>query len=165
MKSRHLFIFRGVFAIFVFAAAPAYAIVAGQPDSVDAKVIDECLTSVADAKADPNGCIGRVSKGCLEKASDVAAIKECSNRESLVWNAREIRDYAQLTKLLRDDSVTQVLREAERSYVIAKLKKCTFERISHKNSAKSLASEAECEATSTARQDLWLTEQIDSFKN
>jgi hypothetical protein len=164
MKSRHLLIFRGAFAIFAFTALPAYAIIPGQPDPADVKVIDECLTSVADTKTDPNSCIGRVSKGCIEKASNVAAIKECSNRETLVWNAKEIRDYAQLTKLLSNDSTTQALREAERSYVVAKLKKCTFERISHKNS-ESLASEAQCEASATARQDLWLTEQINSFKN
>jgi hypothetical protein len=39
MKSRHPLIFRGAFAAFIFTGNPAYAIIPGQPDPDDVKVM------------------------------------------------------------------------------------------------------------------------------
>jgi uncharacterized protein YecT (DUF1311 family) len=147
------------------AAAPAYAAIAGQPNSADVKTIEACVADAAAAKTDSDACIGRVSGSCLEKAPTTAAKEECSNRELLVWDTALNRDYARLTALLTDDSVKQALRDAERDFFVAKLKKCTFDRIVHKDSPDGLVAAAQCDVKTTARQDLWLLEQINSFNS
>ena len=147
-----------------FAAGPIYAVVQGQPDANDVKAIDACLANAAATKADPSSCIGHVSDSCIEKASTTPAVEECSNREALVWDAALNRDYAQLTKLLVEDGAKQALRDAERGFAVAKLTKCTFERIPHRNSPKAVAAAAQCAVRATARQDFWLIDQINAFK-
>jgi uncharacterized protein YecT (DUF1311 family) len=151
-------------AISGFAAARAYAAIAGRPDATDVKVIDTCLADATTAKSDPDACIGHVSSGCVEIAPTTAAKEKCIERELLVWDAALNRDYAQLTELLTDDSVKQALRDAERDFIIAKLGKCTFERIARKDSADALLAAALCNVKATARQDLWLIEQTTYLK-
>jgi uncharacterized protein YecT (DUF1311 family) len=152
----------GVLAIL---ALPAYAAIPGQPNPDDVKTIDACIADASAAKTDPDACIGRISSGCLEKAPTSTAMKECSNRELLVWEAALNRDYAQLTALLADDSVKQALREAERDFLLDKLKRCSFERIAHRDAPDALVAAARCDVKATARQDLWLLNQIDSLKS
>jgi hypothetical protein len=57
------------------------------------------------------------------------------------------------------------LRGAERDFFVAKLGNCTFERIAHKDSPDALVAAALCDVRATARQDLWLIEQINSLKS
>ncbi len=151
-------------SVLAFGVAPARAAIAGQPDAADVRTIDACLADAAKTKADPDICVGSVAGGCLKGASTTAAREQCSNRELLVWDAALNRDLAQLTALLGDDNAKRALRDAERDFFVAKLKKCTFERLAHKDSAESLVAAAQCDVRATARQDLWLIDQINSFK-
>ncbi len=151
--------------LLAFAVAPVYAAIPGQPSAADVKTIEACVADARTAKTDPDACIGRVSGSCLETASTTAEKEACSNRELLVWQAALNRDYAQLTALLTDDSVKQALRDAERDFFVAKLKRCTFDRIAHRDSPDALVAAARCDVKATARQDLWLLDQINSFKS
>lgn len=148
-----------------FGAIRAWAAIPGQPKEADVKTIDACLVDAANAKADRDVCIGRVSSKCLESAPTTAAKEECADRELLVWNAALNRDYARLTELLIDDNVKQALRDAERDFFVAKLKKCTFDRLAHRDSPDGLVAASRCDLTATARQDLWLIEEIESLKS
>ena len=151
-------------SIVAIVALPAYAAIPGQPNSADVKTIDACIADAQAARTDPGACIGRISSNCLEKASTSAAIEECSNRELLVWEAALNRDYAQLTGLLTDDIVKQALRDAERDFLVARSKRCSFERIARQNSPDALVAAARCNVKATAQQDLWLLDQINSIK-
>jgi uncharacterized protein YecT (DUF1311 family) len=158
-------------AIFVTALTAAtldisasLAAIPGQPNPADVKTIEACLADAAKAKSDPDPCIGRVWNDCVGAAQTDAAKKECSSRELLVWEAALNRDYMQLEAFVIDASAKQTLRDAERSYAIVKLKKCTFERLAHRDDPAALAAAARCEIRETARQDLWLLDQINSFK-
>ncbi len=152
-------------SVLAIAATPAYAAIAGQPNPADVKTIDSCVVDARTANTDPDSCIGRVSSSCLETASTTAAMEECNNRELLVWRAALNRDYAQLTALLSDDSMKQALRDAERDFFAYELKQCTFDRIAHKDAPDALVAAARCNVKATARQDLWLLDQINSFKS
>jgi uncharacterized protein YecT (DUF1311 family) len=151
-------------SILAIVALPAYASIPGQPDSADVKTIEACIANAQTAKTDPGACIGRISSQCLEKASTSAGAEECSNRELLVWEAALNRDYAQLTTLITDDSVKQALRDAERDFLIDRLKRCSFERIARRNSPDALVAAARCNVKAAAQQDLWLLDQINSIK-
>jgi uncharacterized protein YecT (DUF1311 family) len=151
-------------SILAIVALPAYASIPGQPNSADVKTIEACIADAQAARTDPGACIGRISNNCLEKASTSAATEECSNRELLVWEAALNRDYAQLTALLTDDIVKQALRDAERDFQIDRLKRCSFERIAHRNTPDALVAAARCNARAAAQQDLWLLDQINSAK-
>jgi uncharacterized protein YecT (DUF1311 family) len=165
MLTRFPFSRRAVFvSILAIVALPAYAAIPGQPNSADVKTIDACIADALAAKTDPDACIGRISSSCLEKASTSAATEECSNRELLVWEAALNRDYAQLTAVLTDDSVKQALRDAERDFLVDKLKRCSFERIARRNAPDALVAASRCNVKATAQQDLWLLDQINSVK-
>jgi uncharacterized protein YecT (DUF1311 family) len=166
MKTRFSFIFGAVLlGAMTIGPAPGSAAIPGQPNPADVKTIDACLADAAKAKSDPDVCIGRIWNDCLGAAQTTAAKKECSERELLVWDAALNRDYMQLEAFLIDANAKQTLRDAERAYAIAKLKKCTFERIAHKDDPASLVAAARCDVRETARQDLWLLDQINSFKS
>jgi hypothetical protein len=151
-------------SILAIVALPAQASIPGQPNSADVKTIDACIADAQAARTDPGACIGRISNKCLEKASTSAATEECSNRELLVWEAALNRDYAQLTALLTDDIAKQALRDAERDFQIDRLKRCSFERIAHRNAPDALVAAARCNVRAAAQQDLWLLDQINSVK-
>jgi uncharacterized protein YecT (DUF1311 family) len=153
-----------LFAAAAICATPSLAAIPGQPNAADVKAVDACLADAAKAKGDPDACIGRVTNECLANTQTPAAMHECNNRELLVWDAALNRDYTQLTAFLTDDSKKQALREAQREFFVGKLKTCTFERLAHRDSAGGLAAAARCEVKATARQDLWLVDQINSFK-
>jgi uncharacterized protein YecT (DUF1311 family) len=164
MTSAILVIFRAV-AIGALSAAgtTAYGAIPGQPNPDDVKTIDVCMANASKTSTDPDTCIGQVTTTCL-KNSPSATAKQCTDREFLVWEAALNRDYAQLNAFLADDGVKQALRDEQRDFIIARLKKCTFERIAHKNAPESLAAAAQCNVKATARQELWVLEQINSFK-
>jgi uncharacterized protein YecT (DUF1311 family) len=165
MLNRFPFPRRAAFmSILAIVALPAHASIPGQPNSADVKTIEACIADAQAARTDPGACIGRISSKCLEKASTSAATEECSNRELLVWEAALNRDYAQLTALLTDDIVKQALRDAERDFQIDRLKRCSFERIAHRNTPDALVAAARCNARAAAQQDLWLLDQINSAK-
>ena len=81
-----------------------------------------------------------------------------------LYEQRGNRDYAQLTALLTDDIVKQALRDAERDFQIDRLKRCSFERIAHRNTPDALVAAARCNVKAAAQQDLWLLDQINSAK-
>ena len=164
MKIRFLLLFASLLGATAVGAPPSSAAIPGQPNPADVKTIEACLADAAKAKSDPDACIGRVSNDCLSAAQTDVAKKECSARELLVWDAALNRDYMQLEAFIIDANAKQTLRDAERSYAIDKLKKCTFERLSHKDNPAGLASAARCDVRETARQDLWLLDQINSFR-
>ncbi len=151
--------------VLAFASTPTYAAIAGQPNPADVKMIDACVADARIAKTDPDHCIGRASSSCLETASTSTATEECNSRELLVWQAALNRDYSQLTALLTDDSAKQSLRDAERDFLVYELKQCTFERIAHRDAPNALVAAVQCNLKATARQDLWLLEQINFFKS
>jgi uncharacterized protein YecT (DUF1311 family) len=166
MKARFSLILGAIlFRALVVNVTPAPAAIPGQPNEADVKTIDACLADAAKTKSDPDVCIGRVWNDCLGGAQTMAAKQECSNRELLVWDAALNRDYMHLEAFLIDGNAKQALRDAERAYAIAKLKKCTFERLAHKDDPASLVAAARCDVRETARQDLWLLDQINSFKS
>jgi uncharacterized protein YecT (DUF1311 family) len=166
MKTRSSVTLRAaLFVALVVGVTQALAAIPGQPDAAAVKTIEACLADATKAKTDPDVCIGRVWNDCLANAPTIPAKKECSDRELLVWSAALNRDYLQLTALLTDDILKQALRDAERDFIIAKSKKCTFERLAHKDSSASLMAASRCDVRDTARQDLWLRDQINSFKS
>ncbi len=150
-------------AVVALDAGPIRAAIPGQPDAADVKTIESCLSDAQQSKVDPDTCIGRVSTDCQEKATTLAAREECFTRELLVWDNASSRDNGKLTELLTDNSLKQALRESERAFAIDKLRQCTFERIAHRNSADALVAAARCDVRATARRDLWLRQEIDSF--
>ena len=151
-------------ALTIFAT-PVFAAIAGQPDAADVKTVDACLADAAKTKGDPDICIGHVSNDCMANAQATATKEACSSRELLVWTAALNRDFAQLMTLLTDDNAKRVLRDAQRDFFVATLKRCTFERLAHKDSAASLVAAGQCDVRATAQQDLWLLEQIGSFSS
>jgi uncharacterized protein YecT (DUF1311 family) len=165
MKIRLSLFFAALMGTAAFDAAPGSAAIPGQPNPADVKTIDACLADAAKAKSDPDVCIGRVWNDCLGAAQTTLAQRECSAREFLVWDAALNRDYMQLEAFIIDGTAKQALRDAERAYAIAKLKKCTFERLAHKDDPASLVAASRCDVRETARQDLWLLDQINSFKS
>jgi hypothetical protein len=150
-------------AIVSLDSGPVRSAIPGQPDAADVMAIDSCLVEAQKAKADLDTCIGRVSSGCQEKAPTLAAREECFTRELLVWDQALSRDSAKLTGLLIDGSLKEALREAERAFAVDKLRQCTFDRIAHRNSPDALLAAARCDVRTTARHDLWLRQEIDSF--
>lgn len=146
-------------------AFTANAAIPGQPMEADVKTIDACLADAVNAKTDQDVCIGRISSQCQENAPTTAAKEACNDRELLVWNAALVRDYARLTALVTDNNVKQALRDAERDFVVAKLAKCTFDRLVHKDSPDGLIAASRCDVTATARQDLWLNQEIESLSS
>ena len=150
---------------FAVAISPAEADIPGQPEAADVKTIDQCLADATATKMDPDTCIGSVSRNCAEKAASIAAKEECSNRELLVWNAALTRDYAVLTDLLPSESGKSELRDVERDFLISKQRRCTFERVVHDNAPDALVQASQCNVRAIARQDLWLREQIGSFRH
>jgi uncharacterized protein YecT (DUF1311 family) len=148
----------------LFAANPGCAAIASQPNPEDVTTIDACVADARAAKTDPDACIGRVFGACAKTASTAPAIEECNDRELRVWQTALNRDYAQLATLLPDDNAKQALRDAERDFLVYQLKQCTFERVAHRDSPDALAAAARCTVKATARQDLWLLDQISSFK-
>jgi hypothetical protein len=154
-----------LFVLLALAAPPAGAVIPGQPVAADVELVDSCLAQAAAAKSDADACIGRVEAGCAAEAATAAAKRQCSNREFLVWNMALDRDYLRLTALVADGAARQALREAEREFAVAKLKRCTFERIARGNSPDALIAASRCEVQATARQDLWLREQVDLLKS
>jgi len=153
--------FLGLFAL---GFAPANADVPGRPDPADVAKIDACLADAARATTDLDACIGRISSACAETATTTAAREECSDRELLVWNGALTHDYARLTAMVADATAKQALRDAQRDFIVSKLKKCTFERLARKDSPEALVAAARCDVRATARQDLWLREQIESLE-
>jgi uncharacterized protein YecT (DUF1311 family) len=149
-------------ALVCFTLRPAIAAIAGQPNAADVKTIDECVADARKAKTDPDACIGGVTNKCLETASTTNAKEECVSRELRVWEAALPRDFAQLFASLADNNLQQALRDEERAFFLAKLKQCTFDRIAHKDAPDALITAERCNVRDTARQDLWLLDQIDS---
>jgi uncharacterized protein YecT (DUF1311 family) len=145
-------------------ALSAHAAIPGQPNPADVKAVDSCIVDAAGAKTDPGACIGRVAESCLAGAATNPEREGCNNRELFVWEAALNRDYAQLTSLLTDDGIKQALRDAERAFWIDKLKRCSFDRIAHRDAPDSLLAAARCNLRATGRQDLWVVEQINSLK-
>ena len=160
----HAFVVGAVLsAMSTLGGVPAYAAIPGYPDPADVKLVASCLADAAQANADPDTCIGRLSGDCISKAEKPGPAKlaeECSNREFLVWDAALNRDYDRLTMLLADANLKQALRDAQRDFFVSELKQCTFERLLLKDSPEALAAAARCKVRSTARQDFWLTDQI-----
>jgi uncharacterized protein YecT (DUF1311 family) len=145
---------------------PGIAAIPGQPAPADVKTIEDCLASVAQDKTDPDACIGKVTAMCQQTASGPAsaAAQVCVSRELLVWDSASNRDFAHLSALLADSDTKEALREVQRSFVLFKLKECTFVRIAHKDSADALAAASRCNLKASARYEIWLLDQIDSFK-
>jgi uncharacterized protein YecT (DUF1311 family) len=165
MKARYPLIFgAALFGAFCVGATFALAAIPGHANPADIKIIDECLADSSKAKADPDICIGRVWNACLGAEQTAPGKEDCGNRELDVWIAALNRDVALLAIFLTDESAKIALREAQREYAVLKLKKCSFERIAHKDDPISLAAAARCDVRETARQDLWLLDQINSFK-
>ncbi|MGD0723628.1 MAG: lysozyme inhibitor LprI family protein [Roseiarcus sp.] len=152
-------------AVLTLAAPPAGADIPGQPAAADVALVDSCLAQAAAAKTDADACIGRVEAACAAEAATAAAKRQCSNREYLVWNVALDRDYLRLFAMVADEAAKRALREAEREFAIVKLKRCTFERIARGNSPDALIAASRCEVQATARQDLWLREQVDLLKS
>jgi len=153
-------------AVIVFLVAPPVrAAIPGQPEAADVKIIESCLTDAQQSKTDPGACIGRVYGACQKASASLSSREECFSRERLVWDAALGRDLGRLTMLLTDDNVKNALRDVEREFAINKLKQCTFDRIAHKNSPDALIAAGRCNTRATARHDLWLLEEINSFSN
>jgi uncharacterized protein YecT (DUF1311 family) len=146
-----------------FAVTPGRAAIPGQPNPDDVKTIDACVSDARTGKADPDACIGRVSSECLKTASTTIAMEGCNNRELLVWKAALNRDFDRLMARLTDDNTKQTLRDAQRAFFVYDLKQCTFVRIAHEDAPTALVAAAQCNLTATARYDLWLIEQINTF--
>jgi uncharacterized protein YecT (DUF1311 family) len=146
--------------LFASAIAPAAADIPGQPGPADVALVESCLADAAKALADPDGCVGRVSSACAAQATTDPARARCEDRERAVWSAALNRDYERLTALVADAGVKAALRDAERGFVLAKLKTCTFERLARKDSPEALRAASRCDLRATARQDLWIRQQI-----
>ena len=151
-------------SLLTLASRPTCAAIPGQPKPADVKTIDICVADALSAKSDPDACVGRVSSICLATASTTVQKEECNNRELLVWQAALNRDYNRLMSLLADDNVKQALRDAERDFFVFELKQCTFDRIAHRDAPDALLTAARCNLRATARQALWLLDEIDSFQ-
>ena len=145
-------------------ARPTCAAIPGQPKPADVTTIDTCVAGALSAKTDPDACIGRVSSTCLETASTTVQKEECNSRELLVWQAALNRNYNRLMSLLTDDNVKQALRDAERDFFVFELKQCTFDRVAHRDAPDALLTAARCNLRATARQALWLLDEINSFQ-
>jgi hypothetical protein len=142
----------------------AFAVIPGQPDPADVHIVEQCVADAQKDKADPDRCIGKVSAACRQTATGLSAAETCVNRELVVWSAAANKHFDQLDRLLSDNDAKQALREAQRSDGLAKLKECTFVRLVHKDSSAALAASAMCNLVAVARFDLWLVDQINSFK-
>jgi uncharacterized protein YecT (DUF1311 family) len=164
MSIRLLSIFVVALGAATLDIAPSWAAIPGEPNAADVKTVETCLADAAKAKSDPDTCIGRVWNDCLAAAQTDPAKKACSSREFTVWKAALNRDYTQLDAFIIDADVKQTLRDAQRAYAVLMLKKCTFERLAHNQDPAALVAAARCEIRETARQDLWLLDQINSFK-
>lgn len=103
---------------------------------------------------------------CQQTASGpaAAAAQVCISRELLVWNSASNRDFARLNALLTDSDAKEALREVQRSFVLFKLKECTFVRIARKDPADALAAGSRCNLKATARYEIWLLDQVDALK-
>jgi hypothetical protein len=158
--------FRAALAAIAFlVTAPVGAAIPGQPQAADVKVIETCVADAQQSKNDPGACIGRVYGACQKASATLSSSEECFSRERLVWDAALERDLGRLSALLADDSIKTALHDVEREFAINKLKQCTFDRIAHKNSPDALIAAGRCNTRATARHDLWLLEEINSFSN
>jgi uncharacterized protein YecT (DUF1311 family) len=149
---------------FFIVAAQASGAIPGQPHPDDVQTIDACMANASKSNVGSDTCIGQVTGACLKSAPASAAIKQCSDREYLVWDAALNRDSATLMGFLVETNVKQALRDEQHDFIIGRLKRCTFERIAHKDSPDSLAAADLCNVKATAREELWVLEQISSFK-
>jgi uncharacterized protein YecT (DUF1311 family) len=166
MTRRSLAVWAILFGFLSALTEPGIAAIPGQPAPADVKTIEDCLASVEKDKTDPDACIGKVTAMCQQTASGpaAAAAQVCISRELLVWNSASNRDFARLNALLTDSDAKEALREVQRSFVLFKLKECTFVRIARKDPVDALAAGSRCNLKATARYEIWLLDQVDALK-
>jgi uncharacterized protein YecT (DUF1311 family) len=150
---------RALAAVLVLACATGAASAAEAPAPADVKVIENCLAKATTDKTSQEACIGRVSDLCRDAETTADQIA-CTDREFVVWDARLNRDYVKLMALLEPDAKT-ALRDIEKLFIQTKSKKCEFDYIANGGGTMWSVTGAECTATETAKQALWLAEKID----
>ena len=149
----------------VLAGSPAAADEAGDRDA-----LARCVSVAKAAKLGAASCIGTVQGACFKRpgGDTTAGMVDCTAREIAAWDARLNVAYRAAfagpsgsVETLRDggrrrQKGADVLREAQRSWIVFRDRKCEAARLPMEGGTGASLLAGDCMLAETARQAIWL---------
>ncbi len=137
------------------------------PTAADRSVIDACLANAKKTKALPESCIGAVQKPCLDApdGQSTFGMKDCSNRETAVWDERLDKAYKAFLDqngdidAVRDGKKVEgadLIRDAERAWLAFRDKQCDVTGLPMEGGSGAGVLIDDCYLEQTAQHALWL---------
>lgn len=137
------------------------------PTAADRAVIDKCLADAKKTKALPESCIGAVQKPCLDtpEGQSTVGMRECSNRETAVWDERLNKAYRAFLDQNGDVDAERngkkmkgadLIRDAERAWLTFRDKQCDVTGLPMEGGTGAYVLIDGCYLDQTAQHALWL---------
>jgi uncharacterized protein YecT (DUF1311 family) len=137
------------------------------PTAADRAVIDTCLAAAKKTKALPETCIGAVQKPCLDTpdGQSTLGMRECSNRETAVWDERLNKAYKAFLDQNGDTDAERngktvkgadLIRDAERAWLTFRDKQCDVTGLPMEGGTGAYVLIDDCMLEQTAAHALWL---------
>lgn len=97
----------------------------GGAEARDLRRVEACLARMAKRKGSPYGCIGQISKACMEQPGGYSTLgmKVCTDRETDAWDRLLNRNYQLLRKKF-PEAAAEKLKEIQRAWIEWKGTKC-----------------------------------------
>ena len=165
-------IVRMAFCFMVFLIGTAFAHAQEKATPEDRATIAKCLEKARKTKAEGETCIGVVEQPCLDKPEGQSTIgmKECSEREVLVWDERLNEAYKKLqkgglgeTEVQRDGKKLKgadLFRDVQRAWITFRDKKCDAATLPMEGGTGAGVLLLGCLLRETAHQALWIEEMV-----
>jgi uncharacterized protein YecT (DUF1311 family) len=163
-------IVRSAVCFIVLSIGAGFAHAQEKATAEDRTTIAKCLDKAKKGKAEGEICIGVVEQPCLDKPEGQSTIgmKDCSNREALVWDERLNEAYKKLQKGGLGQSEAQrdgkkvtgadIFRDVQRAWITFRDKKCDAAGLPMEGGTGAGILIESCFMRETARQALWLEE-------
>jgi uncharacterized protein YecT (DUF1311 family) len=163
-------IVRGALCFMMLSLSAAFAHAQEKATPEDRATIAKCLEKAAKAKAEGATCIGTVEQPCLDtpEGQSTVGMKECSNREVLVWDERLNKAYQKLqkgglgeTEIQRDGKKLKgadLFRDVQRAWIAYRDKKCDAAGLPMEGGTGAGVLILGCLLRETAHQALWIEE-------
>jgi uncharacterized protein YecT (DUF1311 family) len=154
------------FLLLVFASA-GIAHAQEPATDPDRAAVVKCLADAKANKSVPESCIGVVQKPCLDTpdGQSTLGMRDCSNRETAVWDERLNKAYKALLHQLGDIDAERngkklkgadLIREAERAWVSFRDKQCDVTGLPMEGGTGAGVLIDDCYLEQTAQHALWL---------
>jgi len=133
----------------------------------DRAAVVKCLADAKKNKTVPETCIGVVQKPCLDTpdGQSTLGMKDCSNRETAVWDERLNKAYKALLDQLGDIDAERngkkvkgadLIRDAERAWLSFRDKQCDVTGLPMEGGTGAGVLVDDCYLEQTAEHALWL---------